>query len=244
MVEPNNIYLGDAYELIKQLKDHSVDLIITDPPYAIEGIHGSGILKSRPANQQTYNEISESDLDKGIDLKILDDLVRVMKKINIYIWCNKTQIYDYMTYFVKERNCSFEILIWAKENPIPFCGTHYLCDKEYCLYFWEQGAPVSIPYDRARTYFISKTNQDDKKDYGHPTIKPIELIETLIKNSTGGGSNLVVLDPFVGSGTTCLAAKRLGHQWIGFEINEKYYKIAVDRLQGINQRGEMNLFDI
>jgi len=244
MVEPNNIYLGDAYELIKQLKDHSVDLIVTDPPYAIEGIHGSGILKSRPANQQTYNEISESDLDKGIDLKILDDLVRVMKKINIYIWCNKTQIYDYMTYFVKERNCSFEILIWAKENPIPFCGTHYLCDKEYCLYFWEQGAPVSIPYDRARTYFISKTNQDDKKDYGHPTIKPIELIETLIKNSTGGGSNLVVLDPFVGSGTTCLAAKRLGHQWIGFEINEKYYKIAVDRLQGINQRGEMNLFDI
>lgn len=184
---PNNIYLGDAYELIKKLKDHSVDLIITDPPYAIEGIHGSGILKSRPANQQTYNEISESDLDKGIDLKILDDLVRVMKKINIYIWCNKTQIYDYMTYFVKERNCSFEILIWAKENPIPFCGTHYLCDKEYCLYFWEQGAPVSIPYDRARTYFISKTNQDDKKDYGHPTIKPIELIETLIKNSTGGG---------------------------------------------------------
>ena len=243
-ITPNNIYLGDAYDLIKQLKDHSVDLIITDPPYAIEGIHGSGILKSRPANQQTYNEISESDLDKGIDLKILDDLVRVMKKINIYIWCNKTQIYDYMTYFVKERNCSFEILIWAKENPIPFCGTHYLCDKEYCLYFWEQGAPVSIPYDRARTYFISKTNQDDKKDYGHPTIKPIELIETLIKNSTGGGSNLVVLDPFVGSGTTCLAAKRLGHQWIGFEINEKYYKIAVDRLQGINQRGEMNLFDI
>ena len=244
MVEPNNIYLGDAYELIKQLKDHSVDLIVTDPPYAIEGIHGSGILKSRPANQQTYNEISDSDLDKGIDLKILDDLVRVMKKINIYIWCNKTQIYDYMTYFVKERNCSFEILIWAKENPIPFCGTHYLCDKEYCLYFWEQGAPVSIPYDRARTYFISKTNQDDKKDYGHPTIKPIELIETLIKNSTGGGSNLVVLDPFVGSGTTCLAAKRLGHQWIGFEINEKYYKIAVDRLQGINQKGEMNLFDM
>ncbi len=243
-ITPNNIYLGDAYELIKQLKDHSVDLIITDPPYAIEYIHGSGILKSRPANQQTYNEISENDLDKGIDLKILDDLVRVMKKINIYIWCNKTQIYDYMTYFVKERNCSFEILIWAKENPIPFCGTHYLCDKEYCLYFWEQGAPVSIPYDRARTYFISKTNQDDKKDYGHPTIKPIELIETLIKNSTGGGSNLVVLDPFVGSGTTCLAAKRLGHQWIGFEINEKYYKIAVDRLQGINQRGEMNLFDI
>ena len=53
-----------------------------------------------------------------------------------------------------------------------------------------------------------------------------------------------MLDPFAGSGTTCLAAKHLGLDYIGFEINEKYYKIAVDRLQGINQRGEMNLFDI
>ena len=189
MVEPNNIYLGDAYELIKKVKDHSVDLIVTDPPYAIEGIHGSGILKTRGHEPSFHNQLHDNGLDKGIDIKILDDFVRVMKKINIYIWCNKNQIYDYMTYFVKERNCSFEILIWAKENPIPFCGTHYLCDKEYCLYFWEQGAPVSIPYERARTYWISKTNQDDKKDYGHPTIKPIELIETLIKNSTGGVLN-------------------------------------------------------
>ena len=48
----------------------------------------------------------------------------------------------------------------------------------------------------------------------------------------------------MGSGTTCLAAKRLGLNYIGFEINEKFYKIAVDRLNGINQKGQMNLFDI
>lgn len=55
----------------------------------------------------------------------------------------------------------------------------------------------------------------------------------------GGG---VILDTFLGSGTTCAAAKELGRQYIGFEINEKYYKIAVDRLNGINQKGEMDLF--
>lgn len=54
----------------------------------------------------------------------------------------------------------------------------------------------------------------------------------------------MVFDPFVGSGTTCLGAKHLGLQYLGFEINDKYYKIACDRLQGINQKGEMNLFDI
>lgn len=184
-MEINKIYLGDAYQLIKEIPDKSVDLILTDPPYDIKGIHGSGIMKDR--GETFAQDIANNDLDKGIDLKILDDFVRVMKKINIYIWCNKEQIYDYMTYFVKERNCSFEILVWCKSDPIPFCGTHYLCDKEYCLYFWEQGAPVHIPYERARTYYISKKNTKDKSDYGHPTCKLVDLLETLIKNSTGGG---------------------------------------------------------
>lgn len=186
-IEPNNIYCGDAYELIKDMKDNSVDLIMTDPPYDIQGIHGSGILKTRGHSPSFHKQLEEDKLNVGIDLSILDEFLRVMKKINIYIWCNKAQILPYLKYFVEERNCSYEILIWAKENPIPFCGTHYLCDKEYCLYFWEQGAPVNIPFDRARTYFISKTNVGDKKEYNHPTIKPIEFIETLIKNSTGGG---------------------------------------------------------
>lgn len=57
----------------------------------------------------------------------------------------------------------------------------------------------------------------------------------------GGG---LVLDPFVGSGTTCVCAKRLGLNYIGFEINPKYHKIAVDRINGINQKGEMNLLDM
>lgn len=187
----NKIYLGDAYELIKDIPDKSVDLIVTDPPYQIEGIHASGVIKDRYEKSHA-KELTDNKLDESIDLKILDEYVRVMKKINIYIWCNKEQIYNYMTYFVQERKCNFEILIWGKENPAPFCGTHYLKDKEYCLYFWEQGADVYIPFDRARTYFVSKTNVADKNDYNHPTIKPLEIIKTLIENSTdknkrGGG---------------------------------------------------------
>ena len=54
----------------------------------------------------------------------------------------------------------------------------------------------------------------------------------------------LVFDPFVGSGTTCVAAKELGFDYLGFEINETYYKIAKDRLNGINQKGEMDLFAI
>ena len=246
-MKTNKIYLGNAYELIKQVPDKSVDLIITDPPYKIESIHGSGIL-NQGTNRKTYNELANTGLDLGIDLSILDDFVRVMKKINIYIWCNKEQIIDYLDYFVKGKGCNWEMLIWAKKDPIPFCGTHYLKDKEYCLYFWEQGATVYIPYDRGKTVYITQRNTFDKDKFEHPTIKPVDLLEVLIKNSTDeqkrNGGGLLIFDPFVGSGSTCLAAKHLGCDYLGFEINPTYYQIACDRLQGINARGEMNLFDI
>lgn len=95
-------------------------------------------------------------------------------------------------------------------------------------------------YELKHKYYISSTNKDDKDDYLHPTIKPIEFVEKHIAHSTQVGDT--VFDPFLGSGTTALAAKHLGRKYIGFEINEKYYKIAVDRMNGINQKGEIDLF--
>ena len=240
-IERNNIYLGDCYELIKDIPDKSIDLIITDPPYLIENMYGGGVMKER--NDTGYaKEIVEENLDGGIDFKILDEWCRVMKKINIYIWCNKGQVIDYLNYFVKEKNTNFEIILWHKDNVPPFCGTHYLVDKEYCLYFWEQGAPVSIPYNRGKTIYKTKTNVLDKKLYNHPTIKDLNIITNLILNSSKEGD--IVLDTFLGSGTTCVSAKRNNRKYIGFEINEKFYKIAKDRLDGFDQNGQGNLFDL
>lgn len=204
----NEIYLGDAYKLIKEVQDKSVDLIVTDPPYQIDGLHiGTGILKNR---EHTHvNEMMKTNLGDGIDLSILDEFVRVMKKINIYLWCNKEQIYDYITYFVKERKCKFEIIVWAKPNPAPFLNGHYLKDKEYCLFFWEQGVKVKPTYETGKTIYITKTNIYDKSKYNHPTIKPLEIIKNLIKNSCDIGKDNIVLDPFIGSGTTAVACKRV-----------------------------------
>lgn len=190
-MEINKIYCGNAYELIKQMQDKSVDLIVTDPPYKIEGLrsNGHGILAKR-GGYDYEREMLESGLGNGIDLSILDELVRVMKKINIYIWCNKEQIYDYLTYFVKERKCNWEMIIWAKDNPPPFLNGHYLKDKEYCLYFWEKGIKVKPTFKTGKTVYLSKTNVSDKNNFGHPTIKDIEIIENLISNSCGGGVSI------------------------------------------------------
>lgn len=247
-MELNNIYLGDCYELIKQIPDKSVDLIITDPPYEFDtsGV-GTGIFKYRETLKETYEEIRQTNLGDGIDLKILDDFVRVMKKINIYLWCNKEQIYDYLTYFVKERNCNWEMIIWGKNNPPPFLNGHYLKDKEYCLYFWEQGVKLKPSYENGKTVYLSKTNVEDKEKYDHPTIKPSEIINNFIINSSHEGD--VIFDPFLGSGTTCYCAKMLNRKYLGFEINEHYCSIAVDRLNGISQKErrlgahQLDLFD-
>ena len=134
-----------------------------------------------------------------------------MKKINIYIWCNKKQILDYLKYFVDKHQCSFEILTWIKNNPIPLFGGNYLTDKEYCLYF-RAGVKLNTTFETAKTYWITNKNLKDKQFYKHPTIKPLNIIKTLIQNSSN--ENDIVLDCFSGSGTTCVAAKQLNRQFI------------------------------
>ena len=231
-MEVDQIYLGDANELIKKVPDKSVDLIVTDPPYETPDYNGKG--SGLAVGRKAYREIRDHQLYEGYDLSILNEFVRVMKKINIYLWCSKDQIYKYLDYFVEKRGCNFEILIWAKSNPIPFCGRHFLKDKEYCLYFWETGVQLNTTASNAKTVYLTPLNTADKKLYDHPTIKPLEIIENLIEVSSCGGG--LILDPFVGSGTTAVAAKILGRHYIGFEINPGFHQIAIDRLAGVTQR--------
>lgn len=146
-----------------------------------------------------------------------------------------------MKYFVENKNCIFEILTWHKTNPMPTHNNCYPPDTEYCLLFREKGTGMGGNMETLKKYYLSSINTQDKKDYLHPTIKPIKFVKDHIYNSANN-KKIVVLDPFAGSGTTCVAAKELGLDYIGFEINEKYYQIAQDRLNGINQKGQIDLF--
>lgn len=230
----DTIIQGDSYELIKGLPDKSIDLIVTDPPY--EFTKNKWFRSSeRNVKKNLGYEIAESDCDKGIDNEMLDQWCRVMKKINIFIWCNKLQLMQYMHYFIEEKKCNFEILIWAKNNPIPLCNGTFLHDKEYCLYFWETGAKVNLnTYKNGKTVFFSSLNQKDKAKYGHPTIKPLEIIEKLVEIGSERGG--VVLDTFLGSGTTALACKELGRHYIGFEKDARWVAVARERVEGVIEK--------
>lgn len=163
-----------------------------------------------------------------------------MKTPNIYIWCNGKQIPDYIDFFCKKNKCNLEILIWNKPNVPPLFNNKYLTDKEYCLYFRKGGYCNPKNYNSAKTVFFQKMNVFDKKKYNHPTIKPLNIIKTLIENSSL--ENQIVFDPFSGSGTTCVAAKELQRRYIGIEVDFEFYKISINRLNGIDAHGQSTIF--
>jgi DNA modification methylase len=236
----NEIYNEDCYEAIKKIPDKSVDLIIIDPPYLIENTTAGGKSKLAKSIQFMNNEIYQNNLTESIDSSILKQLIRIMKNINVYIWCNHKQIPMYIEYFVTKNNCSFDIIIWNKTNAMPLFSNKYLTDKEYCLYFRKNGYCNPTNYEDAKTIFNDSININDKKLYSHPTIKPIKIISKLIRNSSK--ENDIVADFFLGSGTTCVAAKELNRQYIGFEIDKQYYEIAKKRLNGITADGQLSIF--
>ena len=157
------------------------------------------------------------------------------------------QINDIMNYFIN-KGCNFEILVWCKTNPTPSTNNVWLPDLEYCLFFKEKGVKLNDGYDLKHKYYVSSANVKDKEKYKHPTIKPLDFVKKHILHSTQ--PNDIVLDCFCGSGTTCVACKELGRRFIGFEIDKKYFNIAIDRLNGITSQerqilelGQMSLFD-
>ena len=179
--------------------------------------------------------LCKADITSGIDYKLFDELERVMKYIYIYIWCSKEQIHDIMNYWLSKKDVAFNILVWCKTNPTPACNGVWLPNLEYCLVFKQKGTPkYNDGYELKSKWYMSGLNVEDKKKYEHPTIKPLEFVKQHILHSTK--ENDIVLDCFMGSGTTAVACKETGRHYIGFEINKEYVDIANDRLKGITKQ--------
>ena len=104
----------------------------------------------------------------------------------------------------------------------------YVKDTEFILFFREKGVRLYGEFKTKRTFYITPLNQKDKKLYKHPTCKPVEILRNLIINSSL--ENDVVLDPFLGSGSTGVACKNTDRKFIGIEINKEYFNTAKERI--------------
>lgn len=212
------------------MKDNSVDLVVVDPPYDLSIRHDGRKLYANKKFDKTITELIESNIDSGFNMEYFcEEICRVMNGINIYIWCNKKQIPFYIDYFVTKKKCKFDILCWHKTNALPTYKNKYLTDTEYLLYFQSGGKNSPTNYDDAKTFYLSPINLKDKKLYGHPTIKPLDITEKIIRNSSK--VNDTVFDCFMGSGTTGVACKKLDRSFVGVEINPEYFNMAKNRIE-------------
>lgn len=240
MFELNNIYCGDSYVLIKQIPDKSIDCIYIDAPYYYTG-NGGG--SSRIAQQITKmkKELQANNIYDGFNYEIFNDFVRIMKKINCFIWCSKEQIYPILKWWNENTNCTYQILTWNKTNPVPMCRGNWLSDIEYCLYF-NRGTKLNDGIQYKSKWYTSALNVKDKKKFMHPTCKPVELIKRHLLHTTQ--PNDIVVDFFSGSGSTAVACKEIGRQYLGFEISEKWWSISIDRLHGVDVNGQISMFNM
>ena len=194
------------------------------------------------ANIRAGKEVNRKEIkhiSSGFDYALLDLLDNKMKHIYIYIWCSKWQVVPLLKHY-QDKGCNFDILTWHRTNPTPTMNNTYANDTEYLIMARAKGTKLYGDYESKKKYWVKATNISDKELYKHPTIKPLDIIEILIKNSSLEGDT--VLDCFMGSGTTGVACKETNRNFIGIEIDDEYFKIAKDRINGITANGQLSIF--
>ena len=216
------LFHGDCLEVMKDIPDGSVDLIVTDPPYKTTSRGSSGgtggILKEEINKRGKVFKHNDIEFNEW-----LPELYRVLKDTgHAYIMSNNKNLKNML---MEIENVGFNIyktLIWAKNSPIT--NMYYMDSHEYII-FCRKGKAKKINNCGTK----SVLNVDNPRNKVHPTEKPVELMEVLITNSSQEGD--LVLDTFMGSGTTGVSCLNTNRNFIGIELDETYFNIAKERIE-------------
>jgi DNA modification methylase len=213
-----NIYNGNCIEYIKTIKDKSIDCLITDPPYGVDIQFGAY------DNQLSRKIENDGNIDDALIL-LNEMLLKVKSKLkdnaHIYIFCN-WKIYPQFNEIISKHFQVKNLIIWDKL----FMGMgdlkgNYSSSYEMIVFAGGNREFLNRPKNIIQCRF-----SDERF---HNTQKPVELIKQLIENSTN--VNETIFDPFLGSGSTVVAAKEMKRNFIGCEIDEQNYKITLKRLE-------------
>nr|WP_243115790.1 site-specific DNA-methyltransferase [Periweissella cryptocerci] len=233
---------GDAFETLAQVKDESVDAFITDPPYFLSngGFSNSGG-KVVSVDKGDWDKAENVDVEEFYS-KLLDEARRVLKPNGaLWIFGTMHNIYT-LGYLLKKKDWAIlNNVTWQKSNPAPNLSRRMFTHSTETI-LWakkEKKAKQTFNYDLMREYnggkqmkdvWTTSTIRNSERIFGkHPTQKPLALMERIIEASTGKGD--VIIDPFVGSGTTALAGMIHGRQVIGVDLETEYLDIAKARIK-------------
>ena len=210
------IYHGDCREILPKLEP--VDLLLTDPPYAIGHVDGAGF----SANSGTFYQSEELGAMLDFDLTEYAALLSASAD-QIVAFHSRDLIRDYADFILREFG-RYDLHVWHKTNAIPFVNNMWISDLEYIAVGYRSKQHAKVPSGMKSKVYSSGILTGDGKV--HPTQKPLGLILkylTVLNPAT-------VVDPFMGAGTTLVGAKQLGIRAVGIEVNQTYCDHAVQRL--------------
>lgn len=244
----NEILNVDAFEELQNLPDRSIDLVVTDPPYWHKKSPGKPYserkqcnTKSAFSNSQLYNYDCEmikdmSDFDEKHINRFLDLLNPKMKIMNAYIFCSETQV-PYYSIWAERNGYMFSILVW--EKPLSIINKNRFSQNlEYIVRIYDYGTALNKLTNNEFYNRVKKYKPITGMAKEHITQKPVSIIGEFMKLSSKEGDT--ILDPFSGSGTTCIACIRENRNYIAYEISGKYFDIAVKRIK--NELSQKKLF--
>lgn len=222
----NKLIHGDAITVLKKL-DVKIDLVITDPPYGIEFV--------------SNHRIDENNITKPIINDNPDDAFRLLDNVCALLE-NKVQdgchLYFFTSWKVYPEICAIvskyftvlNVLIWDKGNwSMGNLEGNYGEQYEMIIFAVHRGnRGLNTVNGKDRHPNIIKSNRIGSSEQHHPMEKPVDLMEFLIQKSSHTGE--VVVDPFMGVGSTCVACKKQGRHFIGIEIDKNYFEIAKERV--------------
>ena len=212
-MELNKVYNEDCLEGMKRIPENHVNITLTDIPYGEVNRKSNGL--------RNLNKEAADDFNIDMD-ELLREIYRVTEG-QIVIFCGKEQFSEIYKFFANKKGTTRSI-IWQKTNPSPMNGQHiYLSGVEHAVWFKPRGRKVFNAHCKNTVFTYSNGSRKI-----HPTQKHIELFKELITDNSN--EEEVVFDPFMGSGTTAVAAIDTGRNYLGFELDEEYHKLSEQRI--------------
>lgn len=214
-IGPATLYLGDANLIRPTLGWIPADIF--DPPYEFRAEGGGGYRKDR----KTMDQIVDEELNEGFDHGIINPLLCGA----VVVFCHNDQLAKLLPHL----DGSFEryaVCQWRKKNPQPLANKHYQPVQEFYVHAWSSGFHPRGTLEQLDRQIIAHSPRGALK-FGHPTVKPDVVMDKIMINVAGDR----VCDPFMGTGSTGVAAIKAGKRFLGIEKNPRHFETAVQRIR-------------
>jgi len=230
----NQIHQGDCLQIMQSLPENSIDLVVTSPPYNIKNSTGNG-LKCGKGGKWANAALIEGYSDHADNMphaeyvrwqrNCLSAMLRLLKDDGAIFYNHKWRVQNGLLQDRQDIVNGFpvrQIIIWKRNGGINFNPGYFLPTYEVIYLIAKKDFRLASKANaQGDVWEIPQT-----RDNPHPAPFPLELAERCIAATNAQ----IVLDPFMGSGTTALAAQNLGRDWIGIDISENYCQMARQRL--------------